>query len=224
MRLRVAAGFTLVELLVAMALLSIVMAGLMSALRSFGMTETRIDSRIREADEQRISAQLLRDVLGAVSLKLRPPSVGGVRQIVFTGGASEIRWIGLMPARHGAGGLYHFRLAVGQVDQTSKGKLLLQFAPFVGIEPPSDWGRVEARVLVDHVDELQIAYLDEGLQPPAWLGQWSRPEKLPDRIRLSVRARGRAWAELVIKVYPIAASSDSAAVRARGGGPVIGPF
>lgn len=48
-------GFTLVELLVTMALLSMLMLGMASALRTMAQTEERVDARLARADELRVA-------------------------------------------------------------------------------------------------------------------------------------------------------------------------
>ena len=70
-------GFTLVEVLVATALLSLVMLGLLTAMRSFAQSETRIDERIRIDDDLRVSERFLRLVMGNVSPRPRAtPEIG----------------------------------------------------------------------------------------------------------------------------------------------------
>src|SRR5256885_9315800 len=57
-------GFTLVELLVVMALLSLLMLGLASAMSTVSQTQERVDARLDRMDHQRVSIGFLRTVLG----------------------------------------------------------------------------------------------------------------------------------------------------------------
>ena len=59
-------GFTLVEVLIALVLLSLLMLVLTSALRSMGQVEARVEQRIEAADDFRLATQLLGEVLGPV--------------------------------------------------------------------------------------------------------------------------------------------------------------
>ena len=56
-------GFTLVEVLIALALLSLLMLVLSGALRAMGQTEERVEQRVAAADDYRAAVQLLNDVL-----------------------------------------------------------------------------------------------------------------------------------------------------------------
>ena len=64
-------GFTLVELLVTMALLSLLMLGMASALRTMAQTEERVDARLAKADEFRVATGFLRSIVGRGSLWCR---------------------------------------------------------------------------------------------------------------------------------------------------------
>ena len=53
-------GFTLVEMLVALTLMSLVMLGMASAIRTMAQTEERIDVRVDRADEMRVASGFIR--------------------------------------------------------------------------------------------------------------------------------------------------------------------
>ena len=59
-------GFTLVEVLVVLSLLSLVMLAMGSALRTTAQTEERVDQRLQRADEMRVTTGFLRYILGRV--------------------------------------------------------------------------------------------------------------------------------------------------------------
>ena len=60
-------GFTLVEVLVVMTLLSLVVLALGSALRTTAQTEERVDQRLARNDEIRVVTGFLQSVLGRIS-------------------------------------------------------------------------------------------------------------------------------------------------------------
>ena len=59
-------GFTLIEVLVVISLLSLLMLAMGSALRTTAQTEERVDQRLQRTDEIRVASGFLRSVLGRV--------------------------------------------------------------------------------------------------------------------------------------------------------------
>jgi general secretion pathway protein J len=218
-------GFTLVEVLVATALLALVMLGLLTALRSFAQTEARIDERVRIDDGLRVSERFLRAIMASVSPRLRPTAAGAPKQIDFTGGGEAMRWIGVMPARHGAGGLYRFHLFARPADAGAPAVLMLEFAPYVpGFDAPLEPAAAQSRAMAVGMGEVRFRYQDEAESGEVWLAEWPHSDRLPKRIALSLVSSSRPWPEMVVGVLPVTGSS----VAARGGGlaagSVIGPF
>ena len=224
-RNRVHRGFTLVEVLVATALLSLVMLGLLTAMRAFAQTESRIDERIRIDDDLRVSERFLRSVMSTVSPRLRSTAAGAPKQIDFAGGADALRWIGVMPARHGAGGLYRFHLHLRPASGDEPAALVLEFAPFVpGFDAPLDPGAVQSRAMASGIGEVRFRYQDDIASGDAWLADWPHADRLPRRIGLSLVGTTLPWPEVVIAVVPV----TGPLATGRGGGlateSVIGPF
>ena len=63
-------GFTLVEMLVVLVLLSLIMLAVVSALRSVAQGSDRADARFERLDDERITRDFLRGVLARVSARL----------------------------------------------------------------------------------------------------------------------------------------------------------
>ena len=113
MRRSRAHGFTLLELLVVMALLSVVMLALGSALRTIAQSEERIDRRLVRADEFRVASAFIRTTLERVSArKVVAPATPGGSPLLFAAASDAVAWVGIMPARYGAGGRHFCRLGV----------------------------------------------------------------------------------------------------------------
>lgn len=224
---RPACGFTLVEVLVATALLSLLMLGLLTAMRSFAQTESRIDERIRDDADLRASERFLRTILGTVSPRTRPTTAGAPREIDFSGGAQTLRWIGVMPARHGAGGLYRFSLSArpATADLNGPAALVLEFTPFApGFDAAIDPATVQSRVMASEIGQVRFRYQDDLKSGELWLDEWPHADRLPQRIGLNVLGASRPWPEVMVAVTPVV---GAAAMRRGGGlisGPTIGPF
>jgi general secretion pathway protein J len=221
--LRLRRGFTLVEVLVATALLSLLMLGLLTAMRSFAQSETRIDERIRIDDDLRVSERFLRTVMATVSPRQRATPAGAPKEVDFVGGAAAMRWIGVMPARHGAGGLYRFHLYGRPATAEGPAALVLEFFPYVaGFEAPLDPAAVQSRAMATTVGEIRFRYQDEAESGEQWLAEWPHVDRLPRRIGLTVGSDRLPWPETVVAVVPV--SGPDSAGRGGAGGPMVGPL
>ena len=106
-------GFTLLELLVVMGLLSAVMLALGAALRTIAQSEDRVDHRLAQADELRVASAFMRTTLGRVSArKMAPAPASGASPVLFAAAPEALAWAGVMPARYGQGGRQYFRLGI----------------------------------------------------------------------------------------------------------------
>lgn len=206
-------GFTLIELLLSLVIVSVIMVGLLTALRSFGITEDKLDRRLAAIEESRAVAAFLEDILGRVALRGPKPgsAQGAPAEIGFVGEPGNVEWVGVMPARHGAGGMYRFRLSIA--DAEGRAVLVLAYLPFHGADLKPDWSRADRRVLITGVERFDVRYRLAGAGD--WLPAWRsspEPERLA-RISLSITAAGGPWPLLVIPVrIPLPHGAGSAIV------------
>ena len=211
-------GFTLMEVLIALVLLSILMLVLTSALRTMGQTEERLEQRIEAADDLRLAMHFLRDALSRASAR-QVPRLQGERSALFEAASDSVAWVGVMPARYGVGGRHYLRLAVEQ------GRLVLRYAPWTGAPTFDAWNQAPAQVLAAPVQALSLRYQD-----PA-TGQWSPvwpppgvaftalpPTLLPGAVAVQVECPEPAWPPLVIAVAATRTSDPSATGGSFGGG------
>lgn len=205
-------GFTLLEVLVVMALLSLVALAMGSALRTTAQTEARVDERLARADEMRVASDFLRSVLGRISAQRQAGALAaGASPYLFSGAAQEMRWLGIMPARYGAGGRHYFSLAVDERG------LVLRYLPWRGEKVP-DWSAADSLVLVPQATELALRYEDAGVEPSRWLPQWTATDGLPQRVALSVQTAQGGWPELVVTLRALALSDPRLGGQAVFGG------
>ena len=202
-------GFTLLELLVVMSLLAVIMLAMGSSLRSMAQTESRVDERLQRADQMRVAHHFLRQTLGrvdVVKIANHPDQKG--RGILFSADESSVTWIGIMPARYGAGGRYFFRLAVESAG--SGNALVVRYAPW-SPTANADWGAQSAsHILVNDVTQFSVEA--EGLPvdaksinpewPRGWHSGWPVKDALPQRLRLAWSDDKGAWPPLVVTLIP----------------------
>lgn len=217
-------GFTLIELLVVFVLLSVLMLALVSALRATGQTEERVDARLSRTDEMRTMTQLLRSALSQVSAQRINPVDG--RTLQFMAAESELVWVGILPARHGMGGRYFFRLAPETLpDQTQA--LVLRYTPWNPQLPAfPDWSGADSRVIASRLTAFSVqaqalhpsGNARQGNWPKGFQPGWPVPDALPEVVRLSIADVRSAWPDLVVAVRPTARTDGSLSGFVVGGG------
>ena len=200
-------GFTLVEILVVMTLLSVIMLALGSALRSIAQTENRIDERLERADEMRIATTFLRSTLERVSARKVQPPPPAATAVLFATGTNAVAWVGVMPARYGAGGRSFFRL--GLEPNGDDAALVIRFAPWTDAPDFPDWSRAESRVLVRHVTSLVLRFQDAQASPPRWSLDWVPKDRLPDQLQLEIETARGVWPPLTFPMRAMPTGNPS---------------
>ncbi len=195
------AGFTLVELLVAMTLLAFLSITLFGGLR-FGARswEAVVDSSA-ERDHIASTQTFLRDRLGQLTL----PGPAGLRQSDddwrIDGEPDRVEFIAPWLSALSLGGLYRFTL---WHEDTGDGRLMLRWQP-AGADPDAleELGDLAGqRVLLDGVAEFSLSYYgaaDEDAEPE-WLDQWESPGAPPRlvRVELAFADARRVWPGFVV--------------------------
>jgi general secretion pathway protein J len=64
---------------------------------------------------------------------------------------------------------------------------------------------------------MNLQYQDATKEPPVWAGQWTSPDKFPQRLRLGLSTASGAWPELVVAMRLLPGSDPDAS-----GGPSFG--
>ena len=218
-------GFTLLELLVVMSLLSIIMIGLVSALRTMAQTESRIDARLERLDEIRVARTFLQQTLSRASaMPLDAPGATGKTVIPFAATSDSLTWVGILPARANVGGRHFFRLAI---EDTSAGRhLVLRFSPWQPDLVFSDWPSAESRNLVRGIQQLKVQA--QGLStdgqntaeawPKGWQDGWPIADSLPEQVRLGLVDAQGDWPEWTIALRALPQGEGSFGQVAIGGG------
>lgn len=210
-------GFTLIEVLVVMTLLSLVVLALGSALRTTAQTEERVDQRLARNDDVRVVTGFLQSVLGRISGQKRQGIASADENpYLLSAGPQELVWAGVMPARFGVAGRQFFRLALAEAG--GKRALVLQFLPLEEAVLPAAWDQAATEVLVRDVAAFALQYQDAGQDRPEWLSAWSSKDRLPTHVLVSIDAGGVAWPPLVVAMRPLIASDPSATGTATFGG------
>lgn len=208
------AGFTLLELLVAMTVLG-VLTGLLASGLSFG---TRVWERERTQLDATSELQLVQDVLRRVlaqAIPLSSPAEAGTTQEPsFVGTESSVDFLGPPPAQSLTGGIYAYRLLSRAEGDGERLVLQWRLRPPQGTEartrvtnaPAEEQDKLLAEhevVLLDALGRVEFAFFganEEG-SSATWRDNWRNATKPPQLVRLKVDFRPgdrRIWPELLI--------------------------
>lgn len=191
-----ARGFTLLELLIALGVTTLVMALLFAGFGLIGRNEDRNQARIERVERMSVVSQWLERKLEGLRplARLEEGAVSGF----FSGNAAGALWIAPLPERDGSGGLHVLRLGPlrhpdGRVD------LLVEALPYDGARMQLDWTQALRQVLLADVRSLQWHYQDG--RSGAWVRQWTAAQgRYPVRVKIELGDDGGDWPPLVFSL------------------------
>lgn len=194
------AGFTLVEVLVALTILSAVLVALAGTMRGMAQTSDRVDVRLSRGDDVRVVSEFLRRAMGdMVRHEVVNPAAPGPMRLLFDGRADSMTWVGVMPAGYGGGGRHLFRLA-GEGD-AGKLRLVLRYTPADTLEAmPTQWSTLPFKVLNDDLQHLEFRYQGGPAGAPVPSTQWAPTGTLPARVALNISDAQGEWPLLMVSV------------------------
>lgn len=209
-------GFTLLELLVVMSLMSLLVLAMASALRTTSQTGERVDRVLVRVEDQRITTEFLQSILGRISLQKRlPPYQEGASTFFFEGTSARLTWLGVMPAGYATGGQTLMRLSQ-RMSPIGRGELVLEYLPWLGPVGDPDWSQAKSEVLLRGALQVNFSYEDARPEPPQWTPNWTLVDQMPQRVAVSLQTEQGLWPTQIISMRPMPAGDP----RARG--PIFG--
>ncbi len=199
---RRAGGFTLLELLVAIMILSLVMTVAFGAVRLGGRSLEAGIERANAREEVRVVSEFLRRQFA----QMIPMSMddGEVTLIAFAGYQNSIRFIGSAPRHPAVAGLIVYTLITEEYADGQR--LVLSYAPFdPGTDDFSGTESDQHLILADGFATISFEFFgaqaDDSM--PSWHEEWLDDEEtLPELVRITLATANDAdrWAELVLKI------------------------
>jgi general secretion pathway protein J len=212
-------GFTLLELLVALALLGLISALLYGSLSLSANSWDRGEQKVEQATDMRLTEEMLRQTLSAQH-PLRLHKVVD-QPLYFAGGTDSLSFAAAMPGRAG-GGMFYFRVAVAPAADRSR-LTLARVIPDYGAIALPDFRDAESSVLAEGIAEVRFGYFgrdpdSNDASDPTWRDRWDDPQILPLLIRIDVKpAKSQAWPTMIVepRLAPEAGCRSWYAVRNR---------
>lgn len=195
-----AAGFTLLELMVAMSLLAVLALALGHGTRFGVQAWQRLDGTADLGEPVAFTQDFLRrEIEQALPL---PAAAGPVAAVDFAGTAASLHFVALLPDRVASPGLNDIAIDLAP-SETGAALILSWHSRAV----PQAGGR---KLLIDGIAGASFAYYGsaDALHAPEWQDQWKDARALPQLVGLRVTFRDRRMFWPALLVAP-AATADS---------------
>jgi general secretion pathway protein J len=185
-----AAGFTLVEMVMALALAGLVSLVLLEGLRLTVSGVGRVSQAADRFDDRASLEAVLRRTLAATA---PVPSIDG--QPAFVGAPDRLSFVAF--AEDGGVGLY--RIELGFVGPQSRRELVLTRR----LAMPTAAPRAQQSVLGERLGAVRLAYfgaVSPG-DPPAWHDRWEGLANPPQLVRIMLEDAAEARPPIVIRLW-----------------------
>ena len=196
-------GFTLLELVIGIAILGVMLVLLFSAFRLATDTWDRVDRETLHNTEQLAGREFVRRLVSALQ-PVRWKKAAN-QELAFWGDTTTLRGLSQVSAHAGIGGLRIVELS--SVSATSSNgvasiSLLLRQAPLdrdaeVFFSPLD---QATPRVVLQNLSEAKFMYygVAKSGEQAQWFDSWPNPEHLPQLVRLQLRAKDGGWGSILI--------------------------
>jgi general secretion pathway protein J len=182
------AGFSLMEMLVALVILALVLALLPGAFRLARQVWSATAVLDRESGRD-FGFEFLETRL-AEAMPLYEPTKAGLVAIVFSGTNESLRFVA--PSQNGpvGGGLYSYSFEIRPQETGGLSSLVVTITPYSGPRPEGSnpLPPAEEQVLADDVTSAEFRYFGRHTMRGAasWQTEWKRTNALPDLVELSI--------------------------------------
>ena len=175
-------GFTLLEILLALALLALVMLGVWGAMASATRIAHSADAVMARSESMRTVQQFLRRYVSAAQLQPYLAE-GDARARMFEGDATSMRYVAPLPMQSGHAGLYVQTIRLTR-NASGGASLELVYQPYSDDTPQA--GDAVTHLLLADLQGGQFQYLAAAAfdKPAAWRDDWQAANGLPLAVRI----------------------------------------
>lgn len=194
-------GFTLLEVLLGMSLMSVMMLLLFVSLRLCVQNWNAGEKKIAQVNQAAIIQGFLQSKLhAAIPLDgdfLEEP------EFSFQGSKDEIQFVAAMPASAARLGLQLFKMSTKPANGGRQGEnLLVEMRPFFPLAVSEEWD-AEPVVILRNIRSLKFAYFgsdgEDTEDDMSWQNEWLERSSLPALISIEIELfNGEIWPQLLV--------------------------
>lgn len=219
-------GFTLIEVLIAMTLLSIMVVLLFSSMRICAQSWEQGENKITDVNEvavvynffQRhlaLAIPVWNDFLSQDDVSAADQQgAGGATEknnktFSFQGNKQSLQFVSVFPASAGRSGMQLFSIQPQQQD--GEQVINVTLTPFYPVAEGEEWRR-EEEVLLRHVSDFTLAYFGaaDGESVSSWHDEWLEKDVQPQLVKVSISTtNGVFWPEMVIALKASGAGNNT---------------
>lgn len=198
---RHAAGFTLLEILLALALLAFVMLGVWGALAGATRITRSANAVMTQGEQVRTVQQFLRRYVSVAEMQPYVTTATSPARI-FHGDAMSMQYVAPLPAQSGHAGLYLQTLSLVKGNDGDVA-LRLEYQPYTGEVAAS--GKPTTHRLLANLHGGKFQYLAAAAfgKPAAWRDDWQAVNGLPLAVRIHLDPAWRARVPFPDMVIPL---------------------
>jgi general secretion pathway protein J len=195
-------GFTLIEVIIAMTILSLILVLLFSTLYTANRSWQTTERKITHNDELRLVGYFIqRQLSQTIPLMWIDKEE---QRLIFEGKDNELRFTSTLPAHRGGGGIQLITLKVNQTEDVRHLDLYYRQAD-PDVSPFEGNNESEQVTLLENISHIELSYFgrDKLEDKPTWRKEWQNDELLPGLISLKIYAsdKNQNWPEIKIPLH-----------------------
>jgi general secretion pathway protein J len=206
--LKAGRGFTLIEVLLAMTLLSVMMTLLFVSLKICAESWEKGEKKIFEVSETAGVVNFFQRHL-VMAKPLWNDFTEEQRLFSFQGDSQSLQFVSSFPASAGRAGLQLFTVRL--VSENRQNAIKVTITPFYPVAEGDEW-LTEEETLIKGVAGFSLAYFgpEAGETESRWLEQWRERDQLPKLVRIKIDLEnGVFWPEMNFELKLAAAAGAS---------------
>lgn len=200
-------GFTLIEVLIAMTLLSVMVVLLFGSMKICADSWQKGEDKITQVNEIAVVYQFFHHHLSTAKPYWDDFTDKENKVFSFQGDSQKLQFVSSFPASAKKSGLQSFLIQL--LKDGDEQYLQVSIKPFFSPGDGDEW-RKEEVTLIRHVRNFSLSYYsllgDEGVWQDIWVGQTT----LPRLVKISiVRDDGAFWPDMLVELKAVDVSTNS---------------